>query len=114
MMIASMNPISIEGRSDIIPALMHMLDHHKMKHLLEYCQKDFEKIITHWIKTEGEVPEQFDVLKISQDFVLRGKVKKLDLRSLKKEVLEILSSKEAKKEQTPAFSSVKREVEAAH
>lgn len=53
-LLASVNQISLEGRSQISPALLHRLHCQKTKSLREYSSEDLNKIITHWIDGSEE------------------------------------------------------------
>jgi len=48
-LLASVNQISLEGRSKISPALLHRLRHKDVKSLKDYSIEDLSKIITCWI-----------------------------------------------------------------
>jgi len=86
-LIASINSISMEGRSKISPALLHRLKLHEMKSLQEYSLDDFCKIIGHFLNVRNiNIEQQHLVVKaIAEDFIKllkSGKGRNFNLRDL--------------------------------
>lgn len=91
-LVASINQISMEGRSAISPALLHRLKHQRAKSLQEYSLDDLVLIVNSWIKDSPAIEEEKRPLvaaAIARDFQIMLATKEgadLNLRTLKKMV----------------------------
>ncbi len=99
MVIASINQISLEGRSPISPALLHRMQHHKTKPLSEYKVEDLKTIIGHHIEEIGGEKRDSGSAQIidefARDFYSAIKAgEKHNLRDLKRVLMEDFVKKE--------------------